>query len=168
VKFVAVHFRAAVLAAVGFSRTGQQDDRFDQFQRRAVSETRDPICCVFLRPLSRFVIRNLEELWPNVASIWIIGRSIVVREICGRDCRKKAHRRKSTTGAVSWRMDADLCLSLRGDVRHICTSDRQAGKNPGFHALERRLMKGAGNRVFHKSHRNNGWPDKVVIDQKWI
>jgi len=81
------------------------------FKGRASIETRDPICCVFLRPLSRFRIVNLERLWRTLA--FDLDHATLNRLGRGNIAARIAEERIAEVNrlAVRWRMDEDLCLS---------------------------------------------------------
>lgn len=76
--------------------------------------------------------------------------------------RRNWHRRKSATSS-SWRMD-ETYIQVKGKWTYFCRAVDKFGKTLDFMLSEHR-DEAAASAFFARTIKNNGWPEKVVIDK---
>ena len=106
--------------------------------------------------------RDLEEIMAErgvpvdhaTLNRWVVKYSPLIAE--------QAHRRKSATNS-SWRMD-ETYIKVKGRWTYLYRAVDKHGKTLDFMLSERR-DEAAATAFFARTINNNGWPDKVVIDE---
>jgi putative transposase len=106
--------------------------------------------------------RDLEEIMAErgvsvdhaTLNRWVVKYSPLIAD--------EAHRRKSPTNR-SWRMD-ETYIKVKGRWTYLYRAVDKHGKTLDFMLSERR-DEAAASAFFARTVKNNGWPDKVVIDK---
>ena len=106
--------------------------------------------------------RDLEEIMAERGVVvdhatlnrWVVKYSPLIA------C--EAHRRKSATNS-SWRMD-ETYIKVKGRWMYLYRAVDKHGKTLDFMLSERR-DEAADTSFFKRTIKNNGWPEKVVIDK---
>jgi putative transposase len=106
--------------------------------------------------------RDLEEIMAERGVVvdhatlnrWVVKYSPLIA------C--EAHRRKSATNS-SWRMD-ETYIKVKGRWMYLYRAVDKHGKTLDFMLSERR-DEAAATSFFKRTIKNNGWPEKVVIDK---
>jgi putative transposase len=106
--------------------------------------------------------RDLEEIMAErgvpvdhaTLNRWVVKYSPLIAA--------QAHRRKSAASS-SWRMD-ETYIKVKGRWTYLYRAFDKHGKTLDFMLSERR-DEAAASAFFARTIKNNGWPDKVVIDK---